>query len=67
MKALPVQPLVSLRHQATAIFGGVVDPSKLRFPFSRMGASDARDWDAVRAWSNEVAALFAKDLEPVSA
>lgn len=34
---------------AVAIFGGVVDPSKLRFPFKRMPASDARDWDAPSA------------------
>jgi menaquinone-dependent protoporphyrinogen oxidase len=40
-----------------AIFGGVIDPSKLHFPFSRMPASDARDWDAIRAWAREVAAI----------
>jgi menaquinone-dependent protoporphyrinogen oxidase len=42
-----------------AIFGGVVDPSTLRFPLSRMQASDARDWQAIAAWANEVAAAFA--------
>ena len=36
-----------LSPAAVAIFGGVVDPSKLRFPFTRMAASDARDWEAV--------------------
>ena len=56
-----------LSPAAVAIFGGVVDPSKLRFPFTRMAASDARDWEAVGAWSNDVAALFAKDLAAVSA
>jgi menaquinone-dependent protoporphyrinogen oxidase len=40
-----------------AIFGGVVDPSRLRFPFSRMPASDARDPEAIAAWAREVAAL----------
>jgi menaquinone-dependent protoporphyrinogen oxidase len=40
---------------STAIFGGVVDPSGLRFPFSRMPASDARDWAAIRAWALELA------------
>lgn len=40
---------------SVAIFGAVVDPAKLRFPFSRMPATDARDWDAIRAWSEEVA------------
>ncbi len=42
---------------AVAIFGGVLDPAKQRFPFSRMTASDARDWNEIRAWAREVAAL----------
>jgi menaquinone-dependent protoporphyrinogen oxidase len=50
---------------AVAMFGGVVDPSKLRFPFKRMPASDARDWDAIGAWSREVSTLFANKLEEV--
>lgn len=37
-----------------AIFGGVVDPDKLRFPFNRMEAGDARDWDAIAAWATDV-------------
>ena len=43
---------------STAIFGGVVDPAKLRFPFSHMDASDARDWDIIAAWAHELAAAF---------
>src|SRR4051812_48549063 len=39
------------------IFGGVVDPAKLRFPFSKLTSSDARDWDAIEAWAGEVADL----------
>jgi menaquinone-dependent protoporphyrinogen oxidase len=39
---------------AVAIFGGVVDPAKLRFPFNRMPACDARDWDAIGAWADAV-------------
>jgi len=46
---------VSVDPDLTAIFGGVVDPAKLRFPFNRLDASDARDWDAIRAWALEVA------------
>jgi hypothetical protein len=38
-----------------AVFGGVVDPTKLHFPFSRMPQSDARDWDAIAAWASETA------------
>lgn len=44
-----------LEPASVAIFGGVVDPGKLRFPFNRMPASDARDWDAIRGWADEVA------------
>jgi menaquinone-dependent protoporphyrinogen oxidase len=46
-----------LEPRAVAIFGGVVDPARLRFPFNRMPASDARDWDAIRAWADDVAAV----------
>ena len=42
---------------AVTIFGGVVDPERLPFPFNRMPASDARDWDAITAWADEVAGL----------
>jgi menaquinone-dependent protoporphyrinogen oxidase len=40
---------------SVVIFGGVVDPEKLSFPFSHMPASDARDWDAIRSWADEIA------------
>jgi hypothetical protein len=39
---------------STAIFGGVIDPSKLGFPFKRMHAVDARDWKAIERWASEV-------------
>jgi menaquinone-dependent protoporphyrinogen oxidase len=41
---------------SVAVFGGVIDPTKLRFPLSRMPASDARDWDTIDAWAEEIAA-----------
>jgi menaquinone-dependent protoporphyrinogen oxidase len=44
---------------STAVFGGVVDPSELRFPLNRMPATDARDWDAITAWAQELAPRFA--------
>jgi menaquinone-dependent protoporphyrinogen oxidase len=44
---------------AVAVFGGVIDPAKLRFPLNRLPASDARDWDAITAWADEVAAVVA--------
>ena len=40
---------------AVTVFGGVIDPTGLRFPFNRMPPSDARDWDAIDAWADEVA------------
>jgi menaquinone-dependent protoporphyrinogen oxidase len=44
-----------LRLATVAIFGGVVDPGKLRFPFSHMPETDARDWTAIREWADTVA------------
>lgn len=49
-----------LEPAAVAIFGGVIDPNKLHFPFTRMSASDARDWPAIEAWATEVGALGAQ-------
>jgi menaquinone-dependent protoporphyrinogen oxidase len=54
---LPVEPF------ATHLFGGVVDPQKLRFPFNHMPAADLRDWAEVRAWAGELAG----SVEPVKA
>ena len=33
---------------ATAIFGGVLDPAKMPFPYNRMTAGDHRDGDEIR-------------------
>ncbi len=59
-RALDVVPEV--HPFSTAIFGGVIDPSKLRFPFKNMPAVDARDWEAIQAWADglahELAAQF---------
>jgi menaquinone-dependent protoporphyrinogen oxidase len=51
-KALQKVPEVEPR--SIAVFGGVIDPAKLRFPLNRMPASDARDWNAIEAWTDEV-------------
>lgn len=56
---------------ALELFGGKYDPARLRFPDSLLAglpasplhnepASDARDWAAIRAWANDLAAK----LEP---
>jgi menaquinone-dependent protoporphyrinogen oxidase len=57
-KALAKFP--DLSPSATTIFGGAVDPNKLRFPLSRMPASDARDWEAIAAWAEHVEEAFAR-------
>ena len=47
---------------STAIFGGVVDPENLHFPFNHMQVSDARDWSSIEGWAREVGALFSVRL-----
>jgi menaquinone-dependent protoporphyrinogen oxidase len=44
-----------IHPQLVTVFGGVVDPAKLRFPLNRVPPSDARDWTAIAAWAGEVA------------
>lgn len=45
---------------AIEILGGKFDPKELRFPMSWLAskapASDARDWDAIRAWASGLCA-----------
>jgi menaquinone-dependent protoporphyrinogen oxidase len=48
-----------LEPVSVTIFGGVIDPAKLRFPFTSMEATDARDWYAIRSWADELAGRFA--------
>jgi menaquinone-dependent protoporphyrinogen oxidase len=52
---------------AEAVFGGVVDPERFRFPLNHLPASDARDWDAIRAWATDVAAELGAVEAPVAA
>jgi menaquinone-dependent protoporphyrinogen oxidase len=56
-----------VRPASTAIFGGVIDPSKLRFPFNRMPASDARDWNEIAAWARDFGAIVARATSVVPA
>ncbi len=51
-RALALAP--DLRPATVEVFGGAIDPAKLRFPFSKMEAGDARDWDAIRAWARSL-------------
>ena len=47
---------------AVEMFGGKFDPAKLPFPLNRFAgsepASDIRDWEAIRAWANELPAVL---------
>jgi menaquinone-dependent protoporphyrinogen oxidase len=54
----------ALTPVAAAVFGGVVKPDELHFPFNRMPAADARDWDAIRAWGEQLAARWARAEVP---
>jgi hypothetical protein len=38
------------------VFGSALTPETWRFPFSKLPAFDARDWDAIEEWTDEVAA-----------
>jgi hypothetical protein len=44
------------------IFGGALEPESWRFPFNRLPAFDARNWDAIRGWAKDLAA----ELSPAS-
>ena len=48
---------------AVTIFGGALEPESWRFPFNRLPAFDARNWDAIRGWAKDLAAK----LSPVCA
>jgi menaquinone-dependent protoporphyrinogen oxidase len=41
-----------------AVFGGVIDPKKLHFPFNRVRPSDARDWDDIHRWAANLPAAL---------
>jgi menaquinone-dependent protoporphyrinogen oxidase len=47
-----------LRPIAVQLFGGAIDPAKLRFPFKKMEAGDVRDWQRIRAWARDLADPF---------
>jgi len=53
-----------LRPAVEAVFGGVLDPAEQRFPFNHMPAGDARDWDAIRAFADQVHEAFSSVTSP---
>ena len=58
-----LQRIPEIEPRTTAVFGGVLDPEKLRFPLSRTQARDLRDWNEIRSWALMLPAEL--DLEPV--
>jgi len=55
-KALAGHPTV--RPVGVEVFGGRIDPTQLRFPFSHLEAADSRDWDAIERWAAELPQLL---------
>jgi menaquinone-dependent protoporphyrinogen oxidase len=45
-----------LQPVATAVFGGVIVPERLHFPFNKMPAGDHRDWDEIRRFAESLVA-----------
>jgi menaquinone-dependent protoporphyrinogen oxidase len=39
---------------AAEIFGGVIDPERMPFPFNRMPAGDHRNWDEIRRFASSL-------------
>jgi menaquinone-dependent protoporphyrinogen oxidase len=52
-----------LEPRAVAVFGGVIDPERLRFPLNHMPKIDLRDWDEIRIWAARLPAEL--ELEAV--
>jgi menaquinone-dependent protoporphyrinogen oxidase len=52
-----------LKPAAIQLFGGKFDPALLRFPLNKLAgsepASDAREWQAIRAWARSLVPILA--------
>jgi menaquinone-dependent protoporphyrinogen oxidase len=53
-RALAATP--ELEPIAVTIFGGALEPESWRFPFNRLPAFDARNWDAIHGWAEDLVA-----------
>ena len=51
---------LDIHPRFVTVFGGVVDPAKLRFPFNRMPKTDARSWPEIEAWAAHVSTRFSQ-------
>lgn len=61
-----LQKTPRVEPSSIAVFGGVIDPAELRFPLSRLPASDARDWSAIESWASEIARDVGAALVPAA-
>jgi hypothetical protein len=52
--------LPELKPVAIGVFWGAVDPTRLRFPFNRMPATAARDWETIGPWTAGLGSLLAR-------
>ena len=57
------KPILKIKEPVSmGLFGGVMDPEKLtgfaKVMFQNWKTEDGRDWDAIKAWATEVAALL---------
>jgi menaquinone-dependent protoporphyrinogen oxidase len=53
-----------LAPASVAIFGGVLQPEKLRNPaMKKMGSVDLRDWDEIAAWADSLPAALGLSAE----
>lgn len=59
-----LERLPEIEPRATAVFGGVIDPEKFRFPLNRAAKRDLRDWSRIHAWALGLPAEL--DLEPIA-
>ena len=51
-RALAATP--ELSPIAVAIFGGALEPRNWPFPFNRLPAFDARNWEDIRSWTDDI-------------
>jgi menaquinone-dependent protoporphyrinogen oxidase len=52
-----------IEPRTKAVFGGMIDPDRFRFPLNRMQRRDLRDWEEIQAWALTLPAEL--ELEPI--
>jgi len=49
----------AIEPEESEIFGGVIEPDRMPFPYNRMPAGDHRDWDEIRRFAVSLATRVA--------